>query len=217
MISTSIKKLDQFLGGGIRSGIITDIFGANGTGRTQLAMQISINSLQQGGEVLFQDTTAEFRPERILEIINSRNLDPALLNKVKVGRVMNTAEQVQTLSKIKENNNYSLVVIDNVTDLFSFEYYKKEQSFQKNVLFMRYMHDLSLIAIKRKIPVIVTNMIRGIDDQENENLEKAISMFTHMKIKLSKKTKFIGQIFPSFLKKREFSYLITTRGLIESS
>jgi len=48
MILTGIKKLDKFLGGGIKNGIITDIFGANGTGKTQLAIQISVNCLEQG-------------------------------------------------------------------------------------------------------------------------------------------------------------------------
>ena len=55
MISTSIEKLDHFLGGGIKNGIITDIFGPNGTGKTQFLIQISINSIQQGGLVYFQE------------------------------------------------------------------------------------------------------------------------------------------------------------------
>ena len=83
---------------------------------------------------------------------------------------------------------------------------------------MKYMRELSLIAIQKKIPIIVTNMVRKIDDFEFENLDKSISMFTHMKIKLLKKgTSYVGELLPSFLGKREFSYLITTEGLIESS
>src|SRR3989344_1564527 len=170
MISTGIKKLDHFLGGGIKSGIITDIFGATGTGKTQLAMQITINSLLQGGQVLFQDTTGQFRPERMLDMI--------------------------------KEPNFSLVVIDNVTDLFSFEFNKEDQNLEKNVTFMEYMHELSFISIQKKLPIIVTNMIRQIDDLEKENLAKSISMFTHIKIKLLKK---------------EIVYQITKEGLVDSS
>lgn len=217
MISTGINKLDSYLGGGIREGIITDIFGPTSTGKTLLAMQISINSLLDGGHVLFQDTTGQFRPERMLELIKSRNLDTNLLDNVKVARITNSGEQIQSLSKINENN-FSLVVIDNVTDLFSFEYSKEEQNLEKNVTFMQYMRDLSLLAIQKKLPIIVTNIIRKIDDLEKENLEKAISMFTHMKIKLSKKGKnHSGELLPSFLEKKEFSYQIAKEGLIESS
>ncbi|MFB3048427.1 MAG: ATPase domain-containing protein [Nitrosopumilaceae archaeon] len=218
MISTGIKKLDQILDGGIKNGIITDIFGARGTGKTHLAMQISINSLQNGGTVLFLDTTGEFRPERMLEIIKTRHLEPSLLENVKVGRVTNTGEQIQYLSKIKEMDNFSLIIIDNITDLFSFEYSKELQVLEKNILFMRYMHDLSLIAIQKRIPIIITNMIRKIDKTEKENLYNSISLFTHLKINLIKKdAKYFGEIMPSFQEKRLFSYLITEEGLVDAS
>ncbi len=217
MISTGINKLDSYLGGGIKGGIITDIFGATSTGKTQLTMQISINSLLDGGQVLFLDTTGQFRPERMLDLIKIRNLDTNLLDRVKVARITNSSEQIQFLSKIKEKD-FSLVVIDNVTDLFSFEYRKEKQNLEKNVTFMKYMHELSLISIQKKLPIVVTNIIRKIDDLEKENLAKAISIFTHMKIKLLKKgTKYSCEIFPSFLKKKEFLYQITKEGLIELS
>ena len=218
MISTGIKKLDQILDGGIKNGIITDIFGARGTGKTHLVMQISINSLQNGGTVLFLDTTGEFRPERMLEIIKTRHLEPSLLENVKVGRVTNTGEQIQYLSKIKEMDNFSLIIIDNITDLFSFEYSKELQVLEKNILFMRYMHDLSLIAIQKRIPIVITNMIRKIDKTEKENLYNSISLFTHLKINLIKKdAKYFGEIMPSFQEKRLFSYLITEEGLVDAS
>ena len=217
MISTGLKKLDQYLGGGIKSGIITDIFGATGTGKTQLALQISLNSLLQGGQVLFQDTTGQFRPERMIDLIQTYNLEPNLLENIKVGRITNTSEQIQYLSKIRENE-FSLVIIDNVTDLFSFEFAKEEQTLEKNTTFIQYMHELSSITIEKKLPIVVTNMIRKIDDLEKENMDKSISMFTHVKIKLLKKgTKYLGEIFPSFIKKKEFEYQITKEGLIESS
>ncbi len=119
MVSTGIKKIDQFLDVGNKNGIIIDVFGATGTGKTLLAMQISINSLLQGGSVLFQDTAAKFRPERMVDLIKSRDLDPNLLDKIKVARITNTSEQIKYLSKIKEND-FSLVIIDNITDLFSY-------------------------------------------------------------------------------------------------
>ncbi|MEK0327036.1 MAG: recombinase RecA [Nitrosopumilus sp.] len=217
MISTGIKKLDNYLGGGIKGGIITDIFGATGTGKTQLTMQISINSLLDGNQVLFQDTTGQFRPERMLDLIKIRNLETNLLDRVKVGRITNSSEQIQFLSKIKDQD-FSLVVIDNVTDLFSFEYGNEKQNLEKNVTFMQYMHELSLISIQKKLPIVVTNIIRKIDDLEIENLDKSISMFTHMKIKLLKiGKKYSCEIFPSFLEKKEFPYQITKEGLIESS
>jgi len=116
MIPTGAKKLDKFLGGGIKNGIITDIFGANGTGKTQLAIQISVNCLEQGGHVFFQDTTGNFKPERMHQVMKNRNMDVSLMDKVKVARITNTSEQIKFLSKI--NSNFDLIVIDNVSDLW---------------------------------------------------------------------------------------------------
>ncbi len=216
MISTSIEKLDYFLGGGIKNGIITDIFGPNGTGKTQFLIQISINSLQQGGRVYFQDTTGEFRPERMLEIMKNHNMDHSLMDKVIVSRIINSAEQIQALSKISESN-FDLIVIDNITDLFSFEYSKDKLTLEKNIAFMKYMHELSKITIQNNIPVVITNMIRNIDQHETENLEKSISIFTHTKIKLSKKgTKFTGKVYSPF-SENIFNYNISSDGLHNSS
>lgn len=218
MIQTGIQKLDDLLGGGIRHGIITDIFGASATGKTQLALQICTNALRNNMEILFQDTTGGFRPERMLTLIKAKNMDPELLDHVRVGRITNTSEQISYLEKISEIKNLGLVVIDNVTDLFSFEYSKESNLLEKHVAFMEYMHKLAFIAIQKKIPIIVTNMVRKSDDMERENLDRSISMYTHQKIHLAKVNhKYVAQIFPSFGYKKEVHYMITQTGLIDSS
>ena len=127
MITTQLKKLDKVLGGGIKNGIITDIFGFRGTGKTQMALQISLNLLKSGKNVLFVDTTGNFRPERVLQIIKNRDLDDSLLNRLQIARVTNTAEQIELIQKIKRIDNILLLIIDNIADLFSFEYTRKEQ------------------------------------------------------------------------------------------
>ena len=216
MIETGLKKLDQFLGGGIKEGLITDISGQNSTGKTQLAFQICINALKNGKEILFQDTTGEFRPERLVEMLKIRKLDPILLDKIKVGRITNSIQQLEYLSKITAND-FSLIVIDNATDLFSFEYSKKEQSFEKHLTFMKYMQNLASIEINTKIPIVVTNIIRSFNEHEKENLEKSIGMFTHIKIRLKKNSEgFLCQVVSPFINKK-FQYNVTSSGLTDES
>ncbi|MGI0082620.1 MAG: ATPase domain-containing protein [Nitrosopumilaceae archaeon] len=218
MIATGIQKLDQLLGGGIKNGIITDIFGPSGTGKTQLALQISVNSLTTNGVILYEDTSGSFRPERLLEIIKAKNMDPQMLDRIKIGRITNTAEQIRYINKILEIKDISLVVIDNITDLFSFEYSKESNSLAKHIAFMEYMHKLALVTIQKKIPVVVTNIIRKSDDTERENFDRSISMFTHQKIRLTRlDTKYIAQVLPSFGDKKEAHYIITHDGLSDSS
>ncbi len=188
MITTGIGKLDKLLGGGIRGGVITDIYGPSGSGKTQLLLQICVNSLAHDGVI-----------------------------KIIVGRITNTSEQLSYVDKILEIENLNLVVIDNVTDLFSFEYSKESNSLAKHIAFMEYMHKLAHVTVKRQIPVIVTNITRKSDDEERESLDRSISMFTHQKIKLEKiGQKYAMQVFPSFDGKKMTDYTITQTGLEDS-
>jgi len=216
MISTGLQKLDKFLSGGIPDGVIVDIFGGGGTGKTLLLFQLLINSIKNGGNILYLDTSGGFRPERILEIQKESEIEIDLLEKITVSRITNTSEQIKSIKNI-EKNNFSLIVIDNITDLFSYEYQNDESIFKKNSLFMKYMHELSKFAIAKKIPIVITNMIRNMDDKEIENMQGAIDPFTHIKIHLFKNSSiFNGEIYWA-LKKEIFSYTITKIGLSDNT
>ena len=82
---------------------------------------------------------------------------------------------------------------------------------------MRFMHELSLVSINKKIPVVITNMVRNIEGKEVENMKSAIDLFTHIKIKLSRtSSKFTGEV--KWLSHQyEFSYSIGKCGLFNSS
>ena len=215
MISTGLKKIDDFLSGGIPNGVIVDIFGGNGTGKTQLLLQLSINSIKNGGKVLFLDTTGGFRPERILEIQKKSNSNLNLLNNIIVSRITNTSEQINSIKNFKENN-FSLIIIDNITDLFSYEYKNNQSIFKKNSLFMKYMRELSLYAVTHKVPIVITNMIRNSNEQEVENMSTAIDLFTHIKIHLFKNSSVYNGEISSPFNKENFSYTITSSGLSDA-
>lgn len=216
MISTGLKKLDEFLLGGIHNGLITDIYGANGTGKTQLLSQICINSIKNGGNVLYLDTTGGFRPERILGMQAGQELEYNLLEKITVLRIRNTSEQINSI-EIMAKEHFSLIVIDNVTDLFSYEYRSEDSVLQKNTLFVKFMHKLAVVSINKKIPIVITNMIRNIEGKETENMKSAIDPFTHVKIHLSKiSSKFKGHV-KWLLHQNYFSYKITANGLTHNT
>ena len=85
-----------------------------------------------------------FRPERLVEMMQLQKIGLSSLDKIKVSRITNTSQQIQDLSKAPLER-YSLIIVDSITDLFSFEYSKKEQSLEKHISFMKYMHNLSSI------------------------------------------------------------------------
>ena len=131
MISSQIGSLDKIFSGGLQNGIITEISGLRGTGKTQLALQFAIEPLKNNKKILFIDTTVEFRPERFLQMLQSRNLPTSLLDNLHISRVTNTQKQIDILKNFNDED-FSLLIIDNIADLFSFEYSKKEHIIKKN-------------------------------------------------------------------------------------
>ncbi len=213
MISTGLTELDKLLGGGIAAGMVTDIFGPSGSGKTQLAMQICVSAINE--KIIYQDTSGRFWPSRILEMMKAKDLGAELLDNIIIARIRNTAEQIDSLKKISEIGP-GLVVIDSITDLFSFEYSKESNALEKHIKFMQYMHSLCLVAVQNKIPIVATNVVRGPEGQYHENLAKSISIFTHKKIELSKQgNKLLAQVLPCFGTKKEIAYKITPEGLEE--
>ena len=124
-------------------------------------------------------------------------------------------KRVITSVKIKnfKENNFSLIIIDNITDLFSYEYKNNQSIFKKNSLFMKYMRELSLYAVTHKVPIVITNMIRNSNEQEVENMSTAIDLFTHIKIHLFKNSSIYNGEISSPFNKENFSYTITSSGL----
>ena len=216
MISSQIDSLDKIFSGELQNGIITEISGLRGTGKTQLALQFAIEPLSNNKKILFIDTTVEFRPERFLQMIQSRNLSPSLLENLHVSRVTDTQKQIEVLKSF-EKDSFSLLIIDNVTDLFSFEYSKKEHLIEKNINFGNYMINLSKLALSKNIPIIITNQILSHDDKSYERMHTQLENYIHQKIQLEKiKNKYTCKISSPFIHDIKFDYKITNSGIEET-
>ena len=59
--------IDDLLGGGFESGIITQLYGAPGTGKTNICIQLAIECVKAGKKVIFIDTEG-FSAERFRQI-----------------------------------------------------------------------------------------------------------------------------------------------------
>ncbi|ABK78560.1 RecA/RadA recombinase related protein [Cenarchaeum symbiosum A] len=216
MIRSGIRGIDGFLGGGLRGGFITDIFGPPASGKSQIAFEICAGALAEGGRVIFHDTSGTLRPERILQILRSRGLGgEGLLDRMIVSRMTNTGEQAAGLSQI--GPEASLVVVDNATELFSFEYAGRERSLPRNRLLMQYMRRLSGAAVALRVPVIVTNTVRFIEGGEAENLASAMRPFPHVRIHLRRMGGVTAAEISTAGKRSYFSFKITPGGIREGA
>ncbi|HLD42273.1 MAG TPA: DNA repair and recombination protein RadA, partial [archaeon] len=119
-ITTGCKSLDTLLGGGIETCSTTEFHGAFGSGKSQVAHQLSVTvqlPVESGGAngaCLYIDTEGTFRPERILQMAKALSLDgDEVLNNIHVGRVYNSDHQCVMIEKAGEiirEKNIKLVI-----------------------------------------------------------------------------------------------------------
>jgi RecA/RadA recombinase len=73
-LPTGCKSLDNLLDGGIEAGVITQVYGPPGSGKTQLCHTLCV-MLPPNYNAIYIDTEGSFRPERIKEIAEAKGLD----------------------------------------------------------------------------------------------------------------------------------------------
>ena len=170
-ISTGCNALDRLLKGGIRLNTLTNIFGANATGKTQLCFQSSIYFAKDGYDVLFIDSMNNFRPERILEIAKARGIDD-VLNNIYVSKPMDIKDAIGMLDKVFDLN-IRLIIIDDLGAI--------ADSNRKDDLLLLLRRSL-LYAIKYDIAIIVTNRLAYTGSYTIQRFDYIIDRFAHFKI-----------------------------------
>lgn len=194
-----IAGIDGPLGGGLRRGIVADVYGPPASGKTQLAYRACASAAAAGRRVLFVDAKGEFRPERVLGM--ARGLGAAggagpgeLLDRIAVFRAASTAEQAQAVGRMA---GFDLAVVDGLTDLFTFEFDMRERggppgrrrrrAAARHLQFSGYARDLSAAASKEGAAVLATNSVRSAGDGSGrrvESLGAAVSLFAHARMRL---------------------------------
>lgn len=182
IIPTGSLSLDRLLGGGIRTGLLTDIYGASGTGKSQLCFSLCVNSakyLKEKEMIMFIDTVGTFRPERISEIAKQER-NNEILDKIIFIRAFSTYDQIKSIRKIYDIKPL-LIIIDSATSLFSTEY----RGASRHLVLMNHLHELSFAAINFDCAVVITNMVRNVpvvrtitDHQGDNNINKVIKTTT---------------------------------------
>ena len=174
-ISTGSQNLDDLLGGGIETGAVIELFGEYRTGKTQLAHQLCVNvQLKQedgglDGAALYIDTEGTFRPERIIQMAEAKDMDyNKALQKIVVGRAYNSDHQILLIkeaSKIIEEKNIKLVIVDSLIGHFRSEYVGRGTLANRQQTLNTHIHDLLRISeMYDDMAVLVTNQVSAKPD-----------------------------------------------------
>jgi DNA repair protein RadA len=174
-LTTNSSTLDEILAGGIEPGSVTEFYGEYRTGKTQIAHQLCVNvqlPYEDGGlegNALYIDTEATFRPERIIQMAEAKDLDyNKILKNITVGRAYNSDHQVlliQEASKIVKDKNIKLIVVDSIIGHFRSEYVGRGTLANRQQILNGHIHDLlRLTEIFDELAVMFTNQVSSKPD-----------------------------------------------------
>ncbi|MFX1425748.1 MAG: DNA repair and recombination protein RadA [Promethearchaeota archaeon] len=174
-LTTGSQNFDELLGGGIEPGAVTEVFGEYRTGKTQLAHQLCVNVQLQyergglGGNALYIDSEGTFRPERIIQMAVALDLDPnEILKNITVGRAYNSDHQillVQEASRIIEDKNIKLIIVDSLIGHFRSEYIGRGTLASRQQTLNSHIHDLlRLSEVYDELAVLFTNQVSAKPD-----------------------------------------------------
>jgi DNA repair protein RadA len=143
---TGCKSLDNLLDGGIQAGVITQVYGPHGSGKTQLCHTLCV-MLPSDYMVIYIDTEGSFRPERIKEIANARGFDSKqILQRILVTKALDTKQLESRIeaacSRIDSDsdNKIKLLIVDSIIYHYRAECAGRSKLPEKIQLLNKYMH-----------------------------------------------------------------------------
>jgi DNA repair protein RadA len=173
-LTSGSKALDELMGGGFETRAISEFFGEFGSGKTQLCHQLAVNAtmpIEDGGldaHTIMIDTEQTFRPERITQMAEGKELDPdAVLKKIHVARAFNSHHQMLLVDKALEMAKefpVKLMVVDSLTAHFRAEYIGRGALAERQQTLNKHMHDLLRFGDLHNAAIAVTNQVAAKPD-----------------------------------------------------
>jgi DNA repair protein RadB len=164
-LSTGSKVLDGLLGGGFEAGTISQLFGEPASGKTNICLQLAVNTLRAGKRVIYIDTEG-FSVERFSQIAgeDAAELAQHLLH----FKPTSFEEQYSAIKETEKivKQNVGLIILDSATAFYRLELESKDSMLLKRELANQVTALLSM-ARKYDIAVVITNQIyMDIDKEE---------------------------------------------------
>ncbi|MDD1721957.1 MAG: DNA repair and recombination protein RadB [Methanothrix sp.] len=151
------NAIDLLLGGGFEAGIITQIYGESGTGKSNIAMQLAVQAVSRGLRVIFIDTEG-FSGERFKQIAGPGAEEMA--KKIMVFEPMSLEQQaiaIRESSRIA-GRDLGLVILDSATSLYRVLLEAEDNRTIRRTLNLQ-LSELQEMARRHRIPVVITNQV----------------------------------------------------------
>lgn len=182
-ISAGSYDLNKWLFGGYEKDIITVVYGAPGTGKTNFCLLTAVSQAKKGNKVVYMDTEGGFSVERVKQLCESSQNGNGeedykkVLDNILLLKPTNFDEQKEAFDDLLKylKQEISLIVVDGMTILYRLDFADARIEDEKNMKeseekdirgmqkvnneLVKQMRTLAEIARKREIPIIVTNQV----------------------------------------------------------
>ncbi len=165
-LPSGCQSLDLLLSGGFESGILTQLYGEAGTGKSNIVMQLAVQAVARGLRVIFIDTEG-FSAERFKQIAGPGAEEMAA--KIMIFEPMSLEQQaiaIREASKIA-GRDLGLIILDSATSLYRVLLEADDNRSIRRTLTVQ-LSELQEIARRHRIPVVITNQVYM--DIENNSL-----------------------------------------------
>jgi DNA repair protein RadA len=173
-LTTGCSSLDRLLNGGIETQSLTEFYGEFGSGKSQMCHQlcvtVQLGEAQGGlnGSVLYIDTEATFRPERVMQIAPRFGLKPEdVLKGVVYAEAYTSNHQTVLLENADEvikSNNIRLIIVDSVMSHFRSEYLGREMLAPRQQQLNKHLHKLMRLSRAFNTAAVITNQVMASPD-----------------------------------------------------
>jgi len=173
-MTTGCRSLDNLFEGGLETQSITEFHGDFGSGKSQVCQQLAVTvQLPEDrggldGACLYIDTENTFRPERVIQIAETFDLDPsAVLKRIIYAEAYTSDHQTVLLEgsdEIIKENGVRLIVVDSLTGHFRSEFLGREVLAPRQGKINQHMHKLIRLARAFNAVAIITNQMASTPD-----------------------------------------------------
>jgi DNA repair protein RadB len=158
LLTSGCKPIDELLGGGFEAGVVTQIYGESGSGKTNLCLQLAVHCVKGEKKAILVDTEA-ISPERFSQIAgeNAREIAQNII----IYEPHSFEEQYSAIHEIEKISaqNIGLIIVDSATAYYRFGLEDEEKSIRTRRELANQIGYLHGLARKRGIVVVITNQV----------------------------------------------------------
>lgn len=165
-VPLKVEEIDEMSGGGFETQSLYEIYGGEGSGKTQVAMTVAVEYLGRGHGVMFIDCEGAFNIERFEEMCAARNVT---YDDEKLGYHLYSDESelehgIQTFVPELIERDVKLLVIDGLVGLLRLAYEGRGELGERQIELKGIMKYLKNLSILLNMSIILTNQVTANPD-----------------------------------------------------